>query len=173
MKWEQIVWWHWAHDFFAWAGGNCWKCVVCHSSSIVSSHSVWLICLIPVFKVTGERIVAHNLKEWLPCRGVMCECFCTLVTEQRTPVWFETTPRKHAVATCHCYPSQCGFSFRLSLSLSIYYILTYTIAVNLSEARETALLESTYTHILTRVYLNHPQLMDLRQFISKITRLLI
>ncbi|KAG0693277.1 hypothetical protein DFH29DRAFT_881565 [Suillus ampliporus] len=48
-----------------------------------------------------------------------------------------------------------------------YSILTY-FSVNLSEARETALLESVYTHTLTRVYLRHPQLMELRELVLRV-----
>ncbi|KAG1786274.1 uncharacterized protein HD556DRAFT_1313621 [Suillus plorans] len=60
--------------------------------------------------ITRERIIAHNLKDWIQHCGIIWECFCALVTEQ--------------------------LCFKIDSS------------VNLSEARETALLESTYTNHL-------------------------
>ncbi|KAG1887407.1 uncharacterized protein F5891DRAFT_1176672, partial [Suillus fuscotomentosus] len=104
----------------------------------------------PINRVTGDRIVARQLKDWVLRRKVIWECFCALVTEQRTPVRFETNHWGHSMAYCHQYPSHCGFS------------------LNLSEARETALLESRYTHVLTRVYHNHHQLMDLHGLVVRV-----
>ncbi|KAG1853807.1 hypothetical protein C8R48DRAFT_776964 [Suillus tomentosus] len=104
----------------------------------------------PINRVTGDRIVARQLKDWVLRRKVIWECFCALVTEQRTPVHFETNHWGHSMAYCHQSPSHCGFS------------------LNLSEARETALLESRYTHVLTRVYHNHHQLMDLHGLVLRV-----
>ncbi|KAG2137942.1 hypothetical protein DEU56DRAFT_912581 [Suillus clintonianus] len=106
----------------------------------------------PVNRATGERIVSHNLKDWTRRRSVVWECFCGLLSEHRTPVRFETNRHGHAMAYCHQSPSECGFS------------------LNLSEARETALHESVYTDVLTRVYLDHPQLMNLRDLVLRVHR---
>ncbi|KAG2140987.1 hypothetical protein DEU56DRAFT_979862 [Suillus clintonianus] len=81
----------------------------------------------PINRVTGDRILARQLKDWIIRRRVTWECFCALVTEQRTPpLWL------------------------------------------FLEARETAVLESRYTHILTRVYHNHHQLMDLHSLVVRV-----
>ncbi|KAG1847614.1 hypothetical protein F4604DRAFT_1959827 [Suillus subluteus] len=99
-----------------------------------------------------ERIISHNLKDWMRRRNIAWECFCGLLTEHCTPARFDTNRHGHAMAYCHQSPSECGFS------------------LNISEARETALYESVYTDVLTRVYLNHPRLVDLRDLVLRVHR---
>ncbi|KAG1830060.1 hypothetical protein F4604DRAFT_1947301 [Suillus subluteus] len=106
----------------------------------------------PVNRATGERIISHNLKDWTRRRNIAWECFCGLLTEHCTPVRFDTNRHGHAMAYCHQSPSECGFS------------------LNISEARETALYESVYTDVLTRVYLNHPRLVNLRDLVLRVHR---
>ncbi|KAG1813427.1 hypothetical protein DFJ58DRAFT_835030 [Suillus subalutaceus] len=101
---------------------------------------------------TELTIFSHELGEIVTIAYPHGSAFCGLLTEHCTPVRFDTNHHGHAMAYCHQSPSECGFS------------------LNISKARETALYESVYTDVLTRVYLNHPRLVNLRDLVLRVHR---
>jgi len=72
------------------------------------------------------------------------------MTDDHVPLRFSTNVMGHSMALCHHNPSQCGFSRESSLSFSGLVTYNTIFAVNLNEARHTAVLESMYNHVLTQ-----------------------
>ena len=105
----------------------------------------------PVSKHTSVRIVPNGLQAWCMRRNIVWECFCALVTDENVPLRFSTNVMGHSMALCHYNPSQCGFSRESFLSVFFNLVIYMAIfAVDLHEKRHTAVLESTYNHILTK-----------------------
>lgn len=90
----------------------------------VSHINTYLYSSSPVSR--GICIVPSGIAAYLMRRCCFWECFCGLMHDRPTPVWFVTSAIGHTKAVCHFRDHHCRFSSMFVIFAASYNLLHYS-----------------------------------------------